>query len=93
MSGPLIGGGNLKTFISVVASYNSSDWTYGWVSMLDGFSIFVNSEMGTGLFKFRNPWTLTMVSDQPGSSTNRSGSGAWIPGSVNLETYWQVSGA
>ena len=41
---------NLKTYISVVASYNSSDWTYGWVSMLDGFSIFVNSEMGTGLF-------------------------------------------
>ena len=44
---------NLKTFISVVASYNSSDWTYGWVSMLDGFSIFVNSEMGTGLFQLR----------------------------------------
>ena len=48
---------NLKTYISVVASYNSSDWTYGWVSMLDGFSIFVNSEMGTGLFKLGDPRT------------------------------------
>ena len=53
--------GRKEIQMSVVASYNISglsifdylsrpiclsvDWTYGWVSMLDGFSIFVNSEM------------------------------------------------
>ena len=31
--------------MSVLASYNTSDWTHGWVSMIEGFSIFVNSEM------------------------------------------------
>ena len=29
----------------VVASYNRSDWTYGWISILEGFSIYVNSEL------------------------------------------------
>ena len=37
--------GNKEIQMSVVASYYTNDWTHGWVSMLEGFSIFVNSEM------------------------------------------------
>ena len=37
--------GKREIQMSVLASYNSSDWTHGWVSMMEGFSIFVNSEM------------------------------------------------
>lgn len=37
--------GKREIQMSVLASYNTSDWSHGWVSMMEGFSIFVNSEM------------------------------------------------
>ncbi len=37
----------------MVLAYNQSDWTYGWNSFMDGFSIFYNPEGETVLDPMR----------------------------------------
>ena len=39
--------------LQMVLAYNQSDWTYGWNSFMDGFSIFYNPEGETVLDPMR----------------------------------------
>ena len=80
--------GKREIQMSVLASYNTSDWSHGWVSMMEGFSIFVNSEMEetlddalTVLSGDRRKLVITnwqdnyfIVSDLPHGKNNPSGS-------------------
>ena len=52
--------------MSIIAGYNDSDWTEGWSAMLDGFSLFINSQMEETLSKpislIPDPQTLMRIS-------------------------------
>ena len=64
--GEVIDKGYKEIQMSIIAGYNDSDWTEGWSAMLDGFSLFINSQMEETLSKpislIPDPQTLMRIS-------------------------------
>ena len=67
--------------LQMVLAYNQSDWTYGWNSFMDGFSIFYNPEGETVLDPMRRLVSL-----------NKDGQNPRSPWAIGEGTFWPIRG-